>query len=132
MRHIKDYFSNPRDILKGFLNHTARFWPNETYIKVKYYLNSGKYLNLNTPKTFNEKLNWLKLYYHNPLLHKLVDKYEVKRIVAERIGEEYVVSCYGIWDKFDDIEWDILPKSFMLKGTLTDYVYCSDKSQINM
>lgn len=61
------------------------------------------------PKTFNEKLNWLKLYDHNPLYHTLVDKYEVKSHVAMKVGAEYVVPCYGVWDSFEEIDFDSLP-----------------------
>lgn len=89
-------------------------------------------LDLENPKTFCEKLNWLKLHDHNPLYHKLVDKYEVKNYVAKIIGDQYVVKTYGIWDNVDEIEFDKLPQKFVLKCTHNSMypVICYDKSTL--
>ena len=90
----------------------------------------GYSLNLNCPQTFDEKLNWLKLYNRTPLYTKLVDKYEVKRYVAEKIGSEHVIPPLGVWDKFDDIDFEKLPRQFVLKCTHDSggLVICKDKA----
>ena len=91
--------------------------PDEKYLKKLFRISMGKELNLEHPVTFNEKLQWLKLYDRQPEYTKLVDKYEVKKIVAGLIGEEYVIPTYGVWERFDDIDFDRLPEQFVLKCT---------------
>ena len=109
-----------------------RFLSDRTYIKMYYLFSMGKRLDLNNPKTFNEKLNWLKLYDRNPLYTTLVDKYAVKHWVTERIGKQYVIPTYGVWNSFDEIDFDILPVKFVLKtthgGGSVGVVICKDKS----
>ena len=72
----------------------------------------GRSINLEEPKTFNEKLNWLKLYYRNPQFTVMADKYWVKQWVADKIGKEYVVPCYGQWKELEDIDFSRLPDVF--------------------
>ena len=90
-------------------------------------------LNLSDPQTFCEKLNWLKLHDHNPLYHKLVDKYEVKQWVADKIGEEYVVKTYALYNSVDEIDFDALPNSFVLKCTHNSggLVVCPNKCKLD-
>jgi hypothetical protein len=94
----------------------------------------GKKLNLKNPQTFNEKLNWMKIYYHNPIFSKLVDKYEVKKIVADIIGEEHIIPTLGVWDNVEDINFDSLPQQFVLKCTHDSggLVVCKDKLKLNI
>lgn len=94
----------------------------------------NKKLNLKNPKTFNEKLQWLKLYDRNPLYTTLVDKYEVKKYIVDKIGEEYVIPTIGVWDNFDDINFDTLPNQFVLKCTHDSgtIVICKDKTKFNI
>jgi len=77
----------------------------------------GKKLDLNDPQTYNEKIQWLKLYDSSPLKTTLADKYLVKDWVAERIGDEYIIPTLGVWDSFDDIDFNELPNQFVLKAT---------------
>lgn len=95
----------------------------------------GYRLNLKNPKTFNEKINWLKIYNKNPLYPSLVDKSTVKDYVAKKIGEEYVIPTYGVWDSFDEIDFDSLPDQFVLKSTNggggTGVVICRDKAKLD-
>lgn len=77
----------------------------------------GYSLDLDSPKTFNEKLQWLKLHDNNPLYTTMVDKYAVKQYVAEKIGEQYIIPTLGIWEHFDEIDFDKLPNQFVLKCT---------------
>lgn len=125
--NIKDYLHKN---VWGFLNKTYRWWPDSIWLKIIYQSRFHRKLNLNTPKSFNEKLNWLKLYDRKPLYTKLVDKYEVKQFVRECIGDQYVVPCYGVWDSFDEIDFSELPDQFVLKCTHDSggMSICKDKS----
>jgi len=76
-----------------------------------------KSLNLKNPATLDEKLQWKKLYDRQPRYTKMVDKYEVRSIIKERIGEEYLVPLLGVWDRYEDIDFDKLPDQFVLKCT---------------
>lgn len=90
---------------------------DEDFLKEYYLMIMGKPLNIDAPKTLCEKLQWLKLYDRNPLYTKLADKYDVRKYVADTIGEEYLVPNCGVWDSFDDIDFDSLPDQFVLKCT---------------
>lgn len=108
---------------------------DESYLKIFYYLQMGLPLNLRHPQTFNEKLQWLKLYDYKPEYDKLVDKYDVKEYVKNMIGEEYVIPTYGLWRNVEDIEWEKLPEKFVLKTTHgsggQDVCICKDKNTFN-
>ena len=80
-----------------------------------YRLHIRKKLDLNHPVTFNEKLQWLKLYNRCPEYIRLVDKVEAKKYVAEKIGEEYIIPTLGVWNDPDEIDFDNLPDQFVLK-----------------
>lgn len=90
---------------------------DEIFLKSRFQYKLGYELNLEAPKTMCEKIQWLKLYNRNPEYTKLVDKYEVKQYVKNLIGEEYVIPAYGVWNSFDEIEFDKLPEQFILKCT---------------
>ena len=81
---------------------------DERYLRLKYRYFSNKKLNLSNPKTFNEKLQWLKLYDRKDIYTTMVDKYDAKSYVASIIGEEYIIPTLGIYDRFDDIDFDNL------------------------
>lgn len=116
-----------------FLNHTYKWWPDALWLKFIYRLKFHRRLNLKNPKTFNEKLNWEKIYDRNPLYTRLANKYKVKQYVREQIGDQYVVPCYGIWDCYDDIDFSKLPNQFVLKCTHDSggMIICKDKSLFN-
>lgn len=114
---------------RGLLN-----WiPDKMFIKLMYRIRIGKRLNLKKPQTFNEKLQWLKLYDRKPEYSDMVDKYEVKRYVAEKIGEQYIIPTFGVWEKFEDIDFSSLPNQFVLKCTHDSggLVICRDKLSFN-
>ena len=94
-----------------------KYLPDKMYLELRYKIKTGHPLNLDNPKTFNEKLQWLKLYDRKPIYTTMVDKYEAKNYVAERIGTEYIIPTYGVWDSFDEIDFDALPNQFVLKCT---------------
>lgn len=137
MSQIKAFFTHPASILLSLNNHgLLRFVPDETQIRWMYYASLGKHLNLNNPKTFNEKLQWLKLFDRNPLYSTLVDKYAVKEYVKERIGTQYVIPSYGVWNSYDEIDFDILPDQFVLKTTHdgggNGVIVCQDKKHFDI
>lgn len=102
--------------LTAFVLHMKRFVPTKLYLSTRYKLAFGKSINWDNPKGFNEKLNWMKLYYRNPLFTMMADKYWVKSYVERLIGAEYVVPCYGCWRSLDDIDFDRLPDCVFLKS----------------
>lgn len=109
----------------------SSFYSDEEYITKQYKNRTGKELDLKNPKTFNEKIQWLKLNYHNEIMHDCVDKYEVRKIVQSKIGEEVLIKNYGIWDKFEDINFNELPDEFILKltnGSSFNYI-CTKKTK---
>ncbi|MBR2309186.1 MAG: glycosyl transferase [Oscillospiraceae bacterium] len=118
------------------LERNGRFnsFSDKLYLKIMFWANMGKRLDLKNPKTYNEKLQWLKLYDRKPEYTTMVDKYEAKKYVAERIGEEYIIPTLGVWDRFDDIDFDSLPDQFVLKCTHDSggLVICRDKAQLDM
>lgn len=99
------------------IKYALRFLPDRAYIQLYYFAQFKRFCNLHNPKTYNEKLNWLKLHDRNPAYPKLVDKYEAKEQVAQIIGEEYIIPTLGVWDSFDEIDFDSLPDQFVLKCT---------------
>ena len=121
-------------MIKRVVNYLSLiFLPDRLYILIKYYRRTGKKLNLNPPRTFNEKLQWLKLYYRNNLWTRLVDKYEVKNYVSEKIGNDYVIPTFGVWNSFSEIDFEKLPEQFVLKCTHDSgsVVICHNKSMFN-
>lgn len=122
-------------LLKDWLKYQNRkFIDPESFIRNAFKIRMGYDLNLSEPRTYSEKLQWLKLYYHNPLYTTLVDKYEVKDYVARVIGSDYIINTLGLWDKFDSIDFDTLPKQFVLKCTHDSggLVICKDKSNLDI
>ncbi len=103
---------------------------DKLHTKLKYRLKMGRALNFKNPQTFTEKLCWLKLYDHDARYIPLVDKWDVMEHVANCIGSEYCVKKYGVWDSFDEIDFDALPDQFVLKSTNDSgsTVICKDKS----
>ena len=104
--------------------------PDDEFLRCLYKLSMGRDLDLQNPKTFTEKLQWLKLYDRRPEYTRMADKYAVKKLVADKIGSEYVIPLLGVWDKFEDIDFDALPEQFVLKCTHDSggLVICRDKA----
>lgn len=125
-----------KQIRFGYLSTLGFFnWiPDDIYLKKEFKVRMGKELNLKKPQTFNEKLQWLKLYDRNPEYTMMVDKYAAKQYVANKIGEEYIIPTLGVWTKFDDIDFDKLPNQFVLKCTHDSggLVICKDKSTLDI
>lgn len=108
--------------------------PDEEYLKKMYLAKKGVNLDLNQPKTFNEKLQWLKLHDRNPEYTVMVDKAEVKPYVSDKVGEKYIIPTLGIWNRAEDIDFSRLPQQFVLKCTHDSHkiVICKDKTKLDM
>ena len=99
------------------IKYAMRIIPDRAYIQMYYFAHFKKFCNLKNPKTYNEKLNWLKLHDKNPIYTRIVDKFEAKEYVKDIIGDQYIIPTLGVWDNFDDIDFDELPQQFVLKCT---------------
>lgn len=104
------------------------------YLKILYRYRMGKKLNIDNPKTFNEKIQWLKLYDRKDLYTKIVDKYEVRKYIEDKIGAEYLIPLLGVYNSFDEINFELLPKQFVIKCTHDSggLVICKDKNKLNI
>lgn len=116
------------------LKMVSRGLPDKLYLQLVYFKHFNKFIDFNNPKTFNEKLQWLKLYNRKPEYTVMVDKYLVKEYVANIIGEEYVIPTLGVWRDANKIDWDTLPKQFVLKcnNDSGGIVICKDKDKLNV
>ena len=134
MKRIGDYFRNPYKIfeslaMRGFFKNMN----DKEYLSWLYRARMGRFPDLNHPKSFNEKLQWLKLNDRKPEYTEMVDKYLAKKYVEKRIGEKYIIPTLGVWDKFDQIEFEKLPDQFVLKTTHDSggVVICKDKANFD-
>lgn len=120
--------------VKSVLRRIMGLLPDEMFIRLNYLRRMKQWPDLKNPTTYNEKLQWLKLHDRQPLYTQLVDKYEVRRFVEERIGGEYLVPLAGgPWNSFDEIDFDALPERFVLKCTHDSggLVICRDKRALD-
>lgn len=110
------------------------FLPDKQYVQLKYKLIMGRKLELQKPQTFNEKLQWLKLYDRNHQYTQMVDKYEAKKYVASIIGEEYIIPTIGIYNSFDEIDFKKLPNKFVIKCTHDSggLILCKNKEKLDI
>lgn len=136
MQSLKHYIKHPSSTLAAIIQRMSFLFPNDKlYLKILFRLRMGYKLDLDNSKTFSEKLQWLKLYNRKPEYTQMVDKYAAKKYVANIIGEEYIIPTLGVWDRFEDIDFDKLPKQFVLKtthdGGSYGIVICKDKDVID-
>lgn len=124
------------DVFRSLLvKNFSPLFSDKQYLKLVFKYRMGYKLDLQNPRTFSEKLQWLKLYDRKPLYTKLVDKHEVKAYVSERVGAKYVIPELGLWNSVEEIDWEQLPKSFVLKtthgGGNSGVVVCKDKEKLD-
>jgi len=127
---IKKIVKNPYYIVSALNSfHLLNWMPDKMILRLCYRAYVGKPLNLKKPELFTEKLQWLKLYNRNPEHSRLVDKYDVRSYIEKQLGDGYLVPLLGVWDKFDDIDFSMLPDKFVLKCTHDSggLVFCKDK-----
>ena len=135
-RYLKNFISSPYKRLCylsncGFYNHVQ----DDIFLMKMFRAALGKQLDLSNPVTFNEKLQWLKLYDRRPEYIMMVDKYLVRDYIANKLGEEYLIPLLGVWDDPDEIDFDSLPDRFVLKcnhNSGLGMCICKDKSALNI
>ena len=116
-------------LLRLSIKRRLNWMPDKMFINLRYRAIFHKKIDWKNPKTFNEKLQWIKLNDHNPEYIKMVDKYLVREYIAEKIGEEYLIPLLGVYDSSEEIDYDILPEQFVLKCTHDSgsVIICRDK-----
>ncbi len=136
MQNISHYIIHPSSIIIAIFTRTCKWLPDRLYLQLLFFLHFGRFINLKNPQTFSEKLQWLKLYNHRPEYTRLVDKYAVKQYIADKIGTEHIIPTIGVWNRPEDIDFDTLPNSFVLKtthsGGSSGVIICKDKSKLNI
>ena len=106
---------------------------DKLYLSCFYRAALNKKINFDNPRSYNEKLQWLKIHDRESRYQCMVDKYEAKKFVGKRIGEEHIIKTYGVWEKFEEIDFDALPDKFVLKCThdSAGYVICKAKENFD-
>lgn len=133
-KRIIKALTSPRYMGSVILHRFDRLIKNDAlYLKMEYYFQTGRRLNLNNPKSYNEKLQWLKIHDRKPEYTQMVDKAGVKDYITKTIGEQYVIPTLGVWKHFDEIDFTILPEKFVLKCTHDSggLVICKDKKMLD-
>ena len=135
MKDVLDFITSRKRIFKFFDNrHLLDWMDDEQYLKLAFRALMGYPLDLKNPRTFSEKIQWLKLYDRKPLYTQLVDKYAVRQYIAEKIGEEHLIPLVGgPWNSAGEIDFDALPEQFVLKCNHDSggLVVCRDKSSLD-
>lgn len=135
IRKLIKYIGNPKMLIQIIMTtKITNFIPDSIFLKLKYKLAIGNKLDLNNPKTFNEKIQWLKINDKKDIYTKMVDKYEVKKYVADIIGRKYIIKTIGVYDSFDQINFNELPNQFVIKCTHDSggLIIVKDKSKLNI
>lgn len=127
------FLKHPSSIIIFLNNRNIPILSDEAYLQLRYKLTFGKKLNINNPKTFSEKLQWLKLYDRNPKYSIMVDKYEVKNYVENIIGKEYIIPTIAVYNNYDEIDFESLPNQFVMKCTHDSggLVVCQNKATLD-
>ena len=122
-----------RRVLHKLLCITAPMYSDEFFLKSKFRLIFGKKLNIQTPQSYNEKLQWLKLYNRRAEYTQMVDKIEVKKYVASKIGWEYIIPTLKVYDSLDEVNFDELPNQFVIKCSHDSggVVVCKNKNLLD-
>ena len=112
----------------------ARWLPDKLFLRIFFWARTGKKLNIANPKTFSEKIQLLKLYDRKPEYRKYVDKYTVRSFIRDTIGEEYLIPLIGVYDRVEEIDWDLLPDKFVLKCTHASSfnIICRNKNELDI
>lgn len=133
-KKIFEWIRHPSMIVNHLLRlKISRVVPDKVFLSIKYRMSFGKKLHLDAPQTYNEKLQWQKIYDRNPRYPKLADKYAVRDFVKAKIGEQYLIPMVGVYNNVTEIDFETLPSSFVLKPTHTsgDVLFCKDKTVFN-
>lgn len=125
---------HPNRIVLRIWNDIAPIIPDKLFLAVKFRLTMGYWMDFKNPKTYNEKLQCLKLHDRRPEYTQMVDKAGVKQYVEQRIGKQYIIPTIEVWNRPEDIPWDELPNQFVAKVTHDSggIIICKDKKQLNI
>ena len=133
---IGKFIKNPIYLIPAMMSRGFFNWmPDRPFLKLRFYAQMRRKLDLANPQTFNEKLQWLKLHDRKPEYTRYVDKYLVREYIAEKLGEEYLIPLLGVWDDPDEIDFDALPDQFVLKCNHNSGIgmcICKDKSSLDI
>lgn len=126
--------NHTNSVIKALAYNLGGFLPDKIYLKIRYRITFHKKLNLLEPRTYNEKIQWMKIYDRNSLYTTLVDKYEVKKYVSDIIGEDHVIPTLAVWNNEEEIDIEELPDQFVLKCTHDSgsVLICRDKSSFDL
>lgn len=129
------FIFHPWDFLYKAVLRIPHLVPDTVFLQIKYRSNMGTWINLDKPRTFTEKINWLKINDRKSIYTTMVDKYAVKEYVSSIIGNNYIIPLLGVWESPEQIDWDTLPDRFVLKtthgGGSSGVIVCLDKSRFN-
>ena len=116
-----------------YYNPLVKLIPDKAFLRLHYLISCKKMLNLRHPTGFNEKLQWLKLNDRKPVYTQMVDKIEAKKLVAGKLGDDFIIPTLGVWDRVDEIDFDSLPDRFVIKCSHDSggLVICRDKSRFD-
>lgn len=133
-RKFKTFCHTPWVLIKKTLNMLEPFVSDELFLKILFRIRVGYWPNFRNPKSYNEKLQWLKLNYKRPEYTQMVDKVAAKDYVAHIIGDKYIIPTLGVWDCVDEIDWNKLPNQFVIKAAHDSggIVVCKDKSKLDI
>ena len=134
MNKIIKAIKNPKRVLLHIIDsRMGKVIPDSIFLKIKYRLSIGKKLDLRKPQTYNEKIQWLKLHDRRDIYTAMVDKYEVKKYVEKIIGKEYIIPTIGVYDNWEQINFEELPNQFVIKCTHDSggLVICKDKNNFD-
>jgi len=130
---------NYKNIIKSqqirfFILKVFDFIPDKLMIFIQYKVSTGRWLKLNNPKRFTEKIQWYKLYYRNNIITQCSDKYGVREFVSSKGLSNILVPLYGVYDNVEEINFESLPSKFVLKTTNGSHtnILCSNKNQLNI
>lgn len=120
-------------IIYRIMYHTPRLWSDRVYLTSQMMAYIGKMPHFDNPKTFQEKVQWLKLYDRKPIYTKMVDKYEAKDFISKKVGAKYLIPTIALYDSVSDINYSALPDSFVIKTTHDSgtVVLCPDKKSFD-
>ena len=131
LKNVTENIKKPYIFISYLFKKLGIYFPDKLLLSILYRLKIGKRIDWKNPKTFNEKLQWLKLYNRRPEYTTYVDKYKVREYIAKTIGEEYLIPLLGVWDNSDQIDFDILPNQFVLKCNHNSGGICICKNKSN-
>lgn len=127
--HNRQQFAESAVVNMGFL------LPDKPYLSLRYRCLMGSWIDWENPIKYQEKLQWLKVYNRRDVYTRMVDKITAKEHAASIIGSQYIIPTLGVWDRFEDIDFDQLPEQFVLKtnngGGNTGVIVCKDKSKLD-